>query len=389
MSVINNTLADIANKDSDTVPKIVRAEVAPVQRANKLVWAVGGFTLSLCLGGWAVSQQATTVITPLEEALFIPATEDVSLKATPLTVNTPTPDSPTSKVIKNAKVSVYVEQKKDTSDNVQITSSSVNKAAIPSAVMSPESPVATKENIEKKAKTVTKTKTTIATDEPILIAKVTKPVQASSTSGVLAVEQVELTPLQLAKNAIERGKKELDSNHLDGAIKEFESALKYTPSDEITRKRLAALYYGKQDLRRTIEVLQHGIRLNEESQLLRISLSKILIKENQPEAALSPLIYLPSNVETEYLAMRAALSQQVKRLDLALSTYQILVGRQPDNARWWLGLAIQQERKMLYSEAKHSYQEAVGRVGVSKETQVFIRDRLALLSSLEDNSSAN
>lgn len=70
MSVINNTLADIANKDSDTVPKIVRAEVAPVQRANKLVWAVGGFTLSLCLGGWAVSQQATTVITPLEEALL-------------------------------------------------------------------------------------------------------------------------------------------------------------------------------------------------------------------------------------------------------------------------------------------------------------------------------
>jgi len=364
MSVINNTLADIANKDDVMTSKIVRAKVVPVQYVNKLAWAIGGFTLSLCLGGWAVSHQMATIVSPLKEPLSM--TTEVREKKTVKTTTSISP-SPTSKVIENANVSVYIEPSKE---RVELA------------------PLSTVPTQQEKRSHVTKTSKITSSDEPISITQTTS-VEHSRSRGSMAVEQVELTPSQLASNAIERGKKELDSNNLDGAIKAFETAQKYLPSDEITRKKLAALYYGKKNLRKSIELLQHGIRLNEDSQRLRMALSRILIKESQPEAALSPLIYLPSNVDIKYLEMRAAIAQQIKHSAVAFETYQMLVDRQPDNARWWLGLAIQQERKMLYPEAKKSYQEAVSRVGVSKQTQVFIRDRLTLLNSLEESSGAN
>lgn len=381
MSVINNALADIANKDVDIAPKLVRAEITVVKSANNLAWAVGGFTLSLCIGGWAVSQQMTTIATPIAEPLSIP-TQDAQLIQP--TIVSSMNSSPTSKVIENANISVYVESttseatnvaplrqvEKSNSSHRTIKSASSKSVPPPVLIAQVSSSVKRKETAAKQAVTPVKKESFVGT-------------------GTMEVEQVELTPLQLANYAIERGKKELDSNNLDSAITEFETALRYQPSDEETRKRLAALYYGKKELRKSAELLQHGIRLNENSQVLRMALSKILIKENQPEAALSPLIYLPENVGTDYLAMRAALAQQIKNSAVAFETYQMLVEKEPDNARWWLGLAIQQERKMMYPEAKKSYLEATERVGVSKQTQSFIRDRLNILDSLEDASGAN
>lgn len=352
MSVINNALTTIANKKPGSASTLQPANVAVVTSATKWGWALGGFAMSLALGGWAVSQQENTVVTSLEEPMSI----------SPSTSEQVTPPnqaiSPTVKLTPSTTVAVYTE---------------------PAKVMAELKPT----QMQQKALIV-------PTEEPtLLVAKVTAPEKKSSESGSLSVKQVSLTPAQLAANAIERGKKELDSNELDAAIKEFETALKYTPSDEETRKRLAALYYGKKQARKSAELLQFGIRLNEESQGLRLALSQILIKESQPEAALGVLEYLPDNAEMDYLAMRAALAQQVKNGEIAFETYQLLVQREPESARWWLGLAIQQERKLMHTEAKHSYQEAIKRVGVSKQTQAFIRDRLKLIDSLEGSTGAN
>ncbi|TVO38620.1 hypothetical protein [Vibrio algivorus] len=63
MSTINNALSKLAEQqsaqnESATVPNtagsLVRAKVAPV-KSSRLVWVIGGFTLSLGLGAWAVS----------------------------------------------------------------------------------------------------------------------------------------------------------------------------------------------------------------------------------------------------------------------------------------------------------------------------------------------
>lgn len=186
-----------------------------------------------------------------------------------------------------------------------------------------------------------------------------------------------------------RAGKALDSNDLQSAVSAYVEALRYMPENERARQKLAALYYGKGDVRRAFDLLQAGIELNHSGETLRLALAKLLMKENQTEAALSPLAYLPATASVEYLSLRAALAQKSKHNDIALESYQHLTQIDANNSRWWLGLAIQQERAFRLPEAKQSYQQALTKVGLSAQSQAFIRDRLSVLASLEDTKSAN
>ncbi|MDW2150462.1 MSHA biogenesis protein MshN, partial [Vibrio sp. 378] len=196
-------------------------------------------------------------------------------------------------------------------------------------------------------------------------------------------EQVELSHRQLSLKAISRAEKAIDANDMETALSAYTEALRYEPSNIETRQKLAALYFGKGDTRKSYEILQEGINLDKDNQPLRLALSKLLVKANQPSAALSPLVHLPPMPSRDYLAMRAALAQKQKQNDIALESYQLLTQREPDNARWWLGLAIQQERALTFTAAINSYNEALGKVGISNQSQAFIRDRLTILKQLE------
>ena len=378
MSVINRALTDMADKASCSPRQLEKAQIKPVSNTNKLAWAVGGFSLSLCLGGWAVSQQQSLVIGETAQPISQSVQSSEPVLAPILK------ESPTSKVTISRDINLYQE-----SDPVNAHNS---KKSIGVAQLNvPAKPVNLKLAAVKKTVTQSESKAAVTSnqsDKKEPLAQV-KAANMTDSEGSIMVEQVELAPKQLSDSAIERGKKALDSNDLQTAIQEFEIALKYIPSDQVTRKRLAALYYGKKESRSAIEVLSQGIRLDEKSQILRMALSKLLIKEGQPEMALNPLFYLPDNPDKGYLELRAALAQQSKNSEMATETYQLLVQRHPENARWWLGLAIEQERSLEYQLAKSSYQEAIRRVGISKQSQAFIRDRLSLLESLEGEKNAD
>jgi MSHA biogenesis protein MshN len=222
-------------------------------------------------------------------------------------------------------------------------------------------------------------------EKPILIAKATQVVQTES----MTIEQVDLTPQDLAKQAISRARKAVESNDANTAISEYTKALRFVPTDEATRQRLAALYYGKRQTRKAMDLLQQGIQINQDGEPLRIALAKLLLKEKQTEAALSPLAYLPNNASNDYLALRAGVAQQIKNVDIAKQSYSMLAEREPQNGRWWLGLAIQQERSLEFELAMASYQSALGKVGVSNSSQDFIRQRIALLTSMQESSDGN
>ncbi len=404
MSVINNALTDIAKKDDKQNIGLKKAQITPVQSSKKWLWAVGGFVVSLCLGGWAVSQQT---VSPVAQTKSIIKPESV-IKPEPVIKNVEPVTPPPVPSVKSADIS----NKTVLSDGVSPTAKVVNPVAVTlysESPLKPESsivPTATKQNVEIKkiAKSTHATASENIVTEPVaqvnaapIVQRTTKQEknkqekakQEVAKKATVTVKQVKLTPQQLAAKAIERGKKELSNNNLGAAIEEFEAALRYTPSNERNRKRLAALYYGKRDTRKAINVLQRGIRLNADSQPLRLALSNLLIKEGQPMPALNPLLHLPASVSVDYLAMRAGLAQQLKNDEVAYESYHLLTQKEDENARWWLGLAIQQERKQEYLSALHSYQQAMERVGVSKQTLTFIQNRIKWLNSLEEISDAN
>ncbi|MFA0037126.1 MSHA biogenesis protein MshN [Vibrio sp. 10N.261.52.A1] len=381
MSVINNALSELAKKKSATV---IEAAVVPrVKTRSPLVWVAAGFTLSLAMGGWAISQGPTVdnSISTRDRQVQVSV---VDSSAEVPAIVTQAPSSPTKKLV--TVDSSYLTQ-------VSPETSSRNQASVVESVV--KTPQITKSQVQ--AKPIAKTKVnTTQVPEPTLIASVAKSSPASisdepkdsENSGIL-IEQVELTPEQLSINAQGRAQKALDANDLTGALKGYNEALRYTPRNEDVRQKLAILYFGKGDTRKAYELFQSGIKLNINSEKLRLGLSKLLVKADQAEAALSPLIHMPPYPTQEYLAMRAALSQKSQQEEIALESYQKLVEIDSENARWWLGLAIQQERQLDFAAAKQSYQGALTRVGISSQSQSFVRDRLKIISALEESSNAN
>ncbi|GEM80961.1 tetratricopeptide repeat protein [Vibrio superstes] len=406
MSVVNNALSKLAEKKKPQGQAITKAEIPEIKRSKPVVWLVGGFAISMAIGGWAVSQQQTSVASLESSNEILTVTQAKQQASQPKAVaETPKASlpSPTHSKVQESVVihTTQTVQPSVTSFEEQpevkpvSTPKSVNVTAKPTSTTKTVQSVVTTTPVPVKTVPVKVVKvepvsvpvaapSAVVKKEPVLIAKVDTPAKESMT-----VEQVELTPRELANKSIARAEKAMDSNDVRTAFTEYSRALRLVPSDESVRQKLSALYYGRKDARKAATLLQDGIRLNDKSEELRFALAKLLIKEQQPEAALSPLMYVPENASEDYLALRAGVAQQLKNTDVALESYQSLAERDPNNARWWLGLAIQQERRLEYSEAHASYTKALGLVGVSRKTQSFIRDRLQLLESLEGDSNGN
>ncbi|MCE3220060.1 MSHA biogenesis protein MshN [Vibrio diabolicus] len=362
LSAINKALSELAEKTSPS--ELTRADIPNVSRSKPWLWLVAGFSLSLAVGGWAVSRG------PIPSGELSPAQTETmplsSVNASSITSSERT-HSPTSKMTPETAHVVYTKP---------VTQPAAQQLHIPEADrFTPRAEV-----------------NTVSEDAVLLAQVATMPsdeqsnhvTRTTAENSSMRIEQVELTHRQLSLKAVSRAEKALDASDMQTALSAYAEALRYEPKNADTRQKLSALYFGKGDTRKAYEIIQEGINLDTNNQVLRLALSKLLVKANQPEAALSPLVHLPPMPSRDYLAMRAALAQKHKQNDIALESYQLLTQREPENARWWLGLAIQQERALTFTAAINSYNQALGKVGISNQSQAFIRDRLSILKQLEN-----
>lgn len=387
MSAINNALSELSKSQTVSKSGLERAQVQVVKRTNALPWLIGGFTLSLAVGGWAISQQPVPVLEATSEVIV----------SQPISTNTPV-RSPTTKLAQASDAIFAAPQRQsdavanslptnaDTVVEERVAPIVVAQRTVESNTLS--APLEQVEEYNVVAKPVLIAKAGVSHQPESVVTAQVKPALEVATGEVI-VEQVELTPTQLAEKAQSRAEKSLDANDLASAINYYNDALRYTPRDSQVRQKLVALYYGKGEVRKAVDLLQKGIALSQDDMSLRISLAKLLLKEKQNTAALTPLVYLPSNPTVEYLSLRAVLAQKSAQDEMAQESYQKLVQLEPDNGRWWLGLGIQLERAFELTQATKVYQQALNKVGLSSQSQQFIRDRLVLLSRLEDQTNAN
>ncbi|OKA70089.1 MSHA biogenesis protein MshN, partial [Vibrio parahaemolyticus] len=299
MSAINKALSELAEKTSPS--ELTRAEIPNVSRSKPWLWLVAGFSLSLAVGGWAVSQGPA----PSDE---ITSFQPSATQPLDTTNADRLASSPTNKMTPETSNVVY--------------SKPVEK---PQAVAALPTPQPSEGVFGSRADA------DMSSDTPMLIAQVANAPSNTTTNLVeessMRIEQVELSHRQLSLKAISRAEKAIDANDMETALSAYTEALRYEPSNIETRQKLAALYFGKGDTRKSYEILQEGINLDKDNQPLRLALSKLLVKANQPSAALSPLVHLPPMPSRDYLAMRAALAQIRKQNDIALESYQLLTQR--------------------------------------------------------------
>lgn len=424
MSAINNALSELSKSQATSINDIERVQVQTIKQKPRLPWLIGGFSLSLAVGGWAISLQA-----PVEQVELAnssdPITQQELLSAEAIEAISHL-SSPTAKVTRASETIYSAPVKPEVVASVAsepVSQSAVTKpSATKSQIDKPVMPIVSNASSSSAKEITLQTKTaavgTVAstnvesrvvaapltgvteqsldestTNQQLLLLAQNRPDDSGTNNiveeGIIVVEQVELTPTQLSFKAQERAKKALDANNLAEAITQYNDALRYTPRDSKVRQTLAALYYGKGDARQAVELLQKGIAIDNDDMTVRLALSKLLLKEQQNAAALTPLVYLPVNPTRDYLSLRAALAQKNNQDQLALESYQKLVSIEPENGRWWLGYAIQQERAFELKGAKQAYQQALTKVGVSSQSQQFIRDRLSVLTRLEEQPSAD
>lgn len=394
MSAMNNALSELANKDQSLSAPIEKAKVNKVKSRSPIVWVALGFSLSLAVGGWAVSQQSETIVTSessVEQFESAKQEKEADVRAVAKTkvVDEKEPEHTLVTPEKTIQAVTIFEPVDEVKPKQKVANKPIQKPVHVAKVN--QAVIAQSEKSQPLKSQTTERKSSQSAREAKAVepSKQVSSVAEPKPKSEMIVEQVELTPEALAQNALSRAKKALDSNDMNGALTNYSEVLRYTPKNEVARQKLAALYYGKGDARKAYDILQYGIKLSPDSEDLRLGLSKLLVKEKQPDVALSPLLHLPPNPSIHYLAMRAALGQKSKQGKITLESYQQLVGLDPENGRWWLGLAIQQERNMDFDSALHSYQQALSLIGISKQSQNFVRDRMKVLRTIQESTSAN
>ncbi|MGB6294103.1 MAG: hypothetical protein WBF78_14520 [Vibrio anguillarum] len=401
MSAINDALSKLAQAQRQSVVNLQLAQVAKVKRSRAWLWMVAGFAASLAVGGWAVSQQQAMVD---QAAVDQAAVDQTMVNQTAVNQTMASQTGPNQTMVSQTLVSQTLANQVIVNEPESLLLEVDERSSSP-ALVSPTTKIVTEHRPVYQTAVVAVDKKTANSATPIVTVKrdsalanqqalrSNRAVALGAESGQeissVLIEQVDLTPEQLALKAMSRADKAVDSNELKEALDAYSEVLRFTPDNELARQKLSALYYGKGDARKAFEILQSGIKLNPNGEGLRIALAKLLIKEKQSEAALTPLVHLPDNASIDYLSLRAALAQKAKQDALALESYQRLVELDAENARWWLGFAIAQERTMDFQAAKYTYQQALAKVGLSSQSQLFIRDRLVVLSSLEESASAN
>ncbi|EGQ7977851.1 tetratricopeptide repeat protein [Vibrio cholerae] len=383
MSVVNEALAKSTQRSHSRLSNIERIDVAKPKARPAWLWVMLGFGVSLAVGGWSISLQSVDTI-PSSAEVVRPEVPSPTQKTTQQSIALYQAPLNSEALVKNETL-------------VQKETLPKNETSVKNAVLAKveSSPSSFKQTANRQRE-----QTTLGSElnaELVLnLADNSEPSffeeevsSLPSSSPVMIVEQVSLTPEQLAQKALQRAQKAMESNELQTAVSAYTEALRYTPHDEMARQKLAVLYYGKGDGRKAFELMQAGIERNPDGEVLRLALAKLLVKEKQEASALVPLAYLPSQPSIEYLSLRAALAQKTKQDEIARESYQQLTEKDPNNGRWWLGLAIQQERALQWPAAQHAYQQALNKVGLSSQSQAFIHQRLQLLASLEETQGAN
>ena len=366
MSATNKALLNITKKDTNLGPKngLSPAHVPNIESRFKapFFFAVGVVS-SLSLIGWATFNHSPELVASnnMEQPI---ASGSGAISTQSLLAST----SPTQKNVTKEVSAIYTD--------TTLSSLTVNKT-IPENKPEQQAVQAIKPIIMATNTDINTPKTKQSSIIP--------PTIRDEEAQDFQVEEVELLPSDLAQKSRDAAKKALDRSDFKEAIKEYYTVLKYQSSDEESRKKLAALLYGKREVQEAAAILQQGIKLDHDSVSLRLALASLLQKEEQIEAALSVLEYIPLDANVDYLATRGGLAQKLKLMDLANESYQMLIKKEPENGRWWLGLAIVYEREAKVQQAYEAYQTALIKPGLSRSSLVFVRDRIKLLATMEGN----
>lgn len=165
----------------------------------------------------------------------------------------------------------------------------------------------------------------------------------------------------------------------------LDKLLDFEPNNIKVRKKLASLLFSQGNYAQSKQVLIQGIEIHPARNDLRLMLARLYIVQKESLKALNILVeFQPSaDNKTEYLAYRASLAQQLMQTERAKSDYLTLTIIEPDNAQWWLGLAIIRDQLGEFNMALQAYNKANTLGQLDNSVNDFIQQRISVLAGAQ------
>lgn len=165
------------------------------------------------------------------------------------------------------------------------------------------------------------------------------------------------------------------------AIKLLKKLLKMKPDNQLARKKLASLLFAQGMTNESKQVIETGIRLQPDYSEFRMMLARFYVQQKNTDEAHNTLreLNVSASVEPNLVSYRASLAKKLERFNLAKLDYMNLLASQPSNAKWWLGLAISEEKLGNKRSALKAYRKVSELNQLSLEVTSFVQKRIQYL----------
>ncbi|MDT8386974.1 MAG: hypothetical protein RQ736_05635 [Thiogranum sp.] len=155
------------------------------------------------------------------------------------------------------------------------------------------------------------------------------------------------------------------------------------PRHHAARAQLAALLVAAQSAGAAEQLLAEGLQDAGQEVALAKPYAQLLIAGDKPEAARAVLdtAIAGGRADAEAYALRAAILHQLEQHVEAAQDYRQALRRAPENAIWWVGLAVAEEHAQRLQQALAAYRQAQG-LPMETAVQKYVNQRVGLIETM-------
>lgn len=205
---------------------------------------------------------------------------------------------------------------------------------------------------------------------------------SEKSNSFIKVSQKKLTTQEQIDFYYKQAKQALARGDTSGAIKAYKNVLTIKNTDASARENLAGLLYGSGNILEAVRVLDQGIRLEPAHYDYRLYLARIYAKSGKNDDAIKVLKYAdpPIKNNIDYYATLASIARANEDFKEAEQAYKKLTNASDREGKWYLGLAIVQEKQGQFRDALVSYKKAAS-LYLSKASRDFVQNRIKMLEA--------
>ncbi len=205
--------------------------------------------------------------------------------------------------------------------------------------------------------------------------------QVEDKPRTLAIEKVQLTPQQQKDLFRQKAQKAEGKGDLLQSVEYWQQIRQLAPAESeayIELSRLAQIQHKDQD---AVLILEQALATGVQDPKLSMALAALALKQQDWAKALSYLQYEPDIFKyVDFYALKAAALQKTNQHPQAVQVFQQLARQQPDQARWWLGMALSFDALQQPAQALLAYRQAtVNGQTLSAGSLDYVKKRIAAL----------